>query len=107
MAAWVSPPVPAGGFCSAPSMDIASTEPRATFGGVRRDDARVAELNNLRLALATFALQLDAFELRARGLLKTGMKPAIADLPPDVGGSQQRGRNDWSSIRSHGNKRGA
>jgi hypothetical protein len=31
-----------------------------------RDDARAKELNNLRLALATFALQLDAFEMRTR-----------------------------------------
>jgi hypothetical protein len=29
-----------------------------------RDNARAEELNNLRLALATFALQLDAFEMR-------------------------------------------
>ena len=28
------------------------------------DDARIEESNNLRLALATFALQLDAFEVR-------------------------------------------
>ena len=34
------------------------------------DDARIEELNNLRLALATFVLQLDAFEMRAHeGLL--------------------------------------
>jgi hypothetical protein len=31
-----------------------------------RDDQRAEELNNLRLALATFALQLDAFELRLK-----------------------------------------
>jgi hypothetical protein len=31
-----------------------------------RDDARAEELHNLRLALATFALQLDAFEMRTR-----------------------------------------
>jgi|HubBroStandDraft_5_1064220.scaffolds.fasta_scaffold522907_2 hypothetical protein len=31
-----------------------------------RDDARAAELNNLRLALVTFALQLDVFESRIR-----------------------------------------
>jgi len=30
----------------------------------RRDDARTVELNNLRLALAAFALQLAAFEMR-------------------------------------------
>jgi hypothetical protein len=34
------------------------------------DDARIEELNNLRLALATFVLQLDAFEMRTHeGLL--------------------------------------
>jgi hypothetical protein len=31
-----------------------------------RDDPRANELNNLRLALATFALQLDAFEARLK-----------------------------------------
>jgi hypothetical protein len=30
----------------------------------RRDDARTEELNNLRLALAAFDLQLAAFEMR-------------------------------------------
>jgi hypothetical protein len=34
-----------------------------------RDDPRAEELNNLRLALATFALQLDAFEARIKGRL--------------------------------------
>jgi len=34
-----------------------------------REDARAEELLNLRLALATFALQLDAFEMRASGAL--------------------------------------
>ena len=33
-----------------------------------RNDQRAEELNNLRLALATFALQLDAFEARTRRL---------------------------------------
>jgi hypothetical protein len=32
-----------------------------------RDDQRAEELKNLRLALATFALQVDAFELRLKG----------------------------------------
>jgi|tagenome__1003787_1003787.scaffolds.fasta_scaffold20989946_4 hypothetical protein len=36
-------------------------------------DARTKELSNLRLALATFALQLDAFEMRVRAArFKTG-----------------------------------
>jgi len=45
-------------------MDIARSEPQATPTRDHRDDARADELTNLRLALATFALQLDAFEMR-------------------------------------------
>jgi hypothetical protein len=42
---------------------------------IRGHDARAEELSNLRLALATFALQLDAFELQARdGLLAAGIE---------------------------------
>jgi hypothetical protein len=50
----------------------------------RGEDARAEELHNLRVALATFALQLDAFEMRANGaLLAAGReasmrKPSIA-----------------------------
>lgn len=36
------------------------------------DDARAEELGHLKLALATFALQLDAFEMRTHGLLAAG-----------------------------------
>jgi hypothetical protein len=40
-----------------------------------RDDARAVELNNLRLALVTFALQLDVFEIRIRrGSLGSNME---------------------------------
>ena len=70
-----------------------------------RDDARAKELNNLRLALATFALQLDAFEMRTREQpFRTGMTAAIPIWPPDVGCRLQREKNDWS-IKSHGSKR--
>jgi hypothetical protein len=34
-------------------------------------DPRVRELTRLKLALATFALQLDTFELRAHGVLSS------------------------------------
>jgi hypothetical protein len=44
-------------------MDIARSEPQAATGD-HRDDARAEERINLKLALATFALQLDAFEMR-------------------------------------------
>jgi hypothetical protein len=56
-------------------MDIARIEPHVTRTSDRREDARAKELTNLRLALAMFALQLDAFEMRAGELLKTGVKP--------------------------------
>ena len=45
-------------------MDIARNERQATATGDHPDDARAEERNNLKLALATFALQLDAFEMR-------------------------------------------
>jgi hypothetical protein len=34
-------------------------------------DPRVRELTRLKLALATFALQLDTFEMRAHGVLSS------------------------------------
>jgi hypothetical protein len=56
-----------------------------------RDDARAEELNNLRLALATFALQLDAFEMRTReGLFRAGVTPAIP-VPPRMSVADFRG----------------
>ena len=77
-------------------MDIDHGETQVTLTGDRRDEARTEELNNLKLALATFALQLDAFELRTRG----GMIP-----PPDVARSPQKELTRWPSIRSYGSKR--
>ena len=44
-------------------------------------DARADELNNLRLALATFALHLDAFEMRASGALLAARREASIALP--------------------------
>ena len=64
MVVWISSPVAAGGGMSSTIMDIARSEPQATRTGDHRDDARAEELSNLKLALATFALQLDAFEMR-------------------------------------------
>jgi hypothetical protein len=54
----------------------------------RRDDARADELNNLRLALATFALQLDAFEMRTYESLKAGTETPLP--ASDVGCKPQR-----------------
>ncbi len=64
MVVWISSPVATGGGMSSTIMDIARSEPQATPTGDHRDDARAEERNNLKLALATFALQLDAFEMR-------------------------------------------
>ena len=74
-----------------------------------RDNARAEELNNLRLALATFALQLDAFEMRvSEGMRKAGTRRAILPRGPSpaAGRGQQarQGGNDWSSTKSLGNK---
>src|SRR5947207_14387005 len=55
---------PAGGS-AVPTPAIVCTEPQGDDTHMdRRNDARTAELNNLRLALAAFALQLAAFEMR-------------------------------------------
>ena len=49
------------------------------------DKQRTEELNQLRLALATFALQLDAFEARLRRrLTKTNVGPSTLASPPDI-----------------------
>ena len=41
-----------------------------------REDARAEELHNLRLALATFALHLDVFEMKASGALLAARREA-------------------------------
>jgi hypothetical protein len=70
-------------------------EPQAAFAMEQGQDARTRELDNLRLALATFALQLDTFELRANGALRAADKNAA---------KSNSGKNDWASIKSAGNK---
>jgi hypothetical protein len=39
-------------------------------------EPRVRELNRLKLAMATFALQLDTFEVRAHGVLLSIGRPS-------------------------------
>jgi hypothetical protein len=56
-------------------MDFARIEPHVTRTSDHREDARAKELTNLRLALAMFALQLDAFEMRTGELLRGSVKP--------------------------------
>ncbi len=60
--------------------------------GVMRhgEDARAEELGHLKLALATFAIQLDAFEMRARGVLRTVGRPDNSVARPDGGREPRR-----------------
>ena len=46
-------------------------------------DARAEELEHLKLALATFALQLDAFEMRTHDVLLAAGKSGNHDPPAD------------------------
>jgi hypothetical protein len=48
-----------------------------------RNDPRTTELHNLRVALAMFALQLDAFEARMSRLTKPAITPRRL-VPPNV-----------------------
>jgi len=104
MVAWISPPAWAGGgfcrtntgYCSAPKRKV--TTPTMD----RRNDARTAELNNLRLALAAFALQLAAFEMRLQLTafdmrksgrpLRAGAKSGLPAAPPDINCRPQKER---------------
>jgi hypothetical protein len=66
-------------------MRIARSEPHETPAVDHRDEARARELNNLKLALATFAVQLDAFETRISEVPpRAGAKPGIPVPPADV-----------------------
>jgi hypothetical protein len=47
-------------------------------------DPRVEELMNLRFAMATFALQLDAFEARLKGRSPKTTLKAFHPAPPDI-----------------------
>jgi hypothetical protein len=50
----------------AASIDIARRRAARETRSNYRDQARIEELNNLRLALAMFAVQLDMFEMQLR-----------------------------------------
>ena len=68
----------------------------------RRDEARIAELDNLRLAQAAFALQLAAFEMRLQRtavemrkdgeLFAAGTKPGIPTPRRDIVCRRQKER---------------
>ncbi len=66
-------------------MDTARTVAEVTRTANRRHDARAGELTGLRLAPATFGLQLDAFEMQAGEALKAGLRPEMAVPARDAG----------------------
>ena len=56
-----------------------------------RDDARAAELSNLRLALVTFALHLDVFEIRIKAESPGSSMESERHRPaPDIGGGLRK-----------------
>jgi hypothetical protein len=61
-----------------------------------RDDARIEELNNLRLALATFALHLDAFEMQVSETT-SGLSPMGSARPRDIAARLQK--ENWIGRR--------
>jgi hypothetical protein len=73
-------------------MDTARAVAEVTRTASRRHDARAEELNSLRLALAAFALQLDAFEMRAGEALKAGARPEMAVAARDAGRKLHKGK---------------
>jgi len=64
---WISSPAPAGEVSERGLGGCYPQPAERGTSGRRPEDARTEELDNLRLALATFALQLDAFEIRVAG----------------------------------------
>jgi hypothetical protein len=96
-------------------MVIVCTGPQGeTARTMDRRDARIGELNNLRLALAAFALQLAAFEMRLqnttlemrmnRGPLRAGAKPGFLVPPQNYRLQASEGKTGQWSIRSLGKR---
>lgn len=70
----------------ATSIDTAQRPSARATSRDERDQARTDELNKLRLALATFALQLELFEMRMRQRqLEGGAEAAIPTASSDTG----------------------
>ncbi len=75
----------------------AGVQPRARLATNRLankpgDERRDEELGHLKLALATFALQLDVFETRTHQILLAVGKPETQNRPLDGGPAQRKDR---------------
>jgi hypothetical protein len=78
---------------AAASMDMARRRAERDMRLDDRDQARTEELNNLRLALAMFAVQLDMFEMRLRrGPLRAYIE-AGTGAPLSDGGGRHPSKN--------------
>ena len=71
---------------------------------LQSEDARLQERDNMKIALATFALQLD--EMRMNGA-RLAISPGVGLRVPSPEGLQPSERKyDWGSLNSAGSKSG-
>ena len=70
------------------------------------EDARTQERDNMKIALATFALQLDVFEMRMNGARLAISRGAGLRVPSPEGLQPSEGKYDWGSLNSVGSKSG-
>jgi hypothetical protein len=95
-------PGPAGALPHHQRLLYAANRKATTPTMDRRHEARTEELDNLRLALAAFALQLAAFEMRLQLTsfemrksgrpLRAGAKPGLPAPRPDINCRPQKER---------------
>jgi hypothetical protein len=70
------------------------------------EDARIQERDNMKIALATFALQLDAFEMRMNRARLVFGQGAGSRVPLPERLQSLEGKYDWGSLNSAGSKSG-
>ena len=73
---------------------------------IHPDDVRIQERDNMKIALATFALQLDAFEMRMNGAWLAVGRGAGLRVPSPGRLQSSEGKYDWGSLNSAGSKSG-
>jgi hypothetical protein len=70
------------------------------------EDTRIQERDNMKIALATFALQLDVFEMRMNGARLAINRGDGLRFPSAEGSQPSEGKCDWGSLNSAGSKSG-
>lgn len=70
------------------------------------EDTRIQERDNMKIALATFALQLDVFEMRMNGARLAISRGDGLRFPSTEGTQPSEGKYDWGSLNSAGSKSG-